>query len=65
MLHTADIRDTMSYLHTTAMSYLHTTAMKPMYALWFGRKGESAARTKPLCINLRDQARVFAYTHYT
>ena len=57
MLHTADSRDT--------MSFLHITAMKPMYALRVGRKGDYPARTKPRCINLRDQARVFAYTHYT
>jgi hypothetical protein len=56
-LHTADSRDT--------VSRLHVTAVKQLYALRFGRKGDDPARTKPRCINLKDQARVFAYTHYT
>lgn len=47
------------------MSYLHITAMKSTYALWVGWKGEGPACIKPRCANLRDQARVFAYTHYT
>jgi hypothetical protein len=54
---TADSRDT--------VGHLHITAMKQLFALWVVRKGDDPARTKPRCINPRDQARVFAYTHYT
>lgn len=64
MLHTVESRNT--------ISYLHITARKRIYALWVGLKGEGlpsltveTARTKPRCVNLRQQACVFDYTHYT